>query len=38
MTRGDLVQQLHETSQQRHLPLDGLVDQLLRSALNSKEL
>jgi hypothetical protein len=36
--RGDLVQQLHETSQQRHLPLDELVDQLLRSALNSKEL
>lgn len=34
---GNLVQQLHEAAQQRQLSLNELIDQLLRSALNSKE-
>lgn len=33
---GNLVQQLHEAAQQQ-LSLNDLMDQLLRSALNSKE-
>jgi len=32
-----LVQQLHEAAQQSQLALNDHVDQLLRSALNSKE-
>ncbi len=34
---GSLVQQLHETAQQRRLSLNELVDQLLRRALNFEE-
>jgi hypothetical protein len=34
---GDLLRQLHEQSQQSNLPLNELVEQLLRTGLKSKE-
>ncbi|HUL67337.1 MAG TPA: hypothetical protein VLW55_22275 [Burkholderiaceae bacterium] len=34
---GDLVQRLHETAREQQLPLNQLVDRLLRDALDSKE-
>ena len=34
---GDLLRQLHEQSQQRNLPLNELVEQLLRTGLKAKE-
>ncbi|MGE5712235.1 MAG: hypothetical protein ACM32F_00060 [Betaproteobacteria bacterium] len=34
---GELLRQLHEQSQQRQLPLNELVEQLLRSGLKTKE-
>jgi len=35
--RGNLVRQLHELAQQRQLPLNELVDQLLRAGLNTEK-
>jgi len=34
---GDLVRQLQHAAQQRQLPLNQLVDQLLRAGLNKEE-